>query len=158
MKARILSLALVSSAALLSAGANAEEKELKKDQVPKPVLEAFAKAQPKAQVKEYEEENWDGKTVYEIEFKENGVEHELFYAADGTLLLTGEEIKAAELPPAVAEAAKKAQPKAAIKEVKKKLLPDGTLSRYEVEFKIDGGKELELEIDANGNILKTEQD
>ncbi len=157
MKARILTLALATSVALLSANTDGAEKKLKMDQVPKPVLEAFAKAQPKAKAEEYEEENWDGKTVYEIEYMENGLEHEYFYSADGTLVQTGEEIKPADLPPAVAEAAKKAHPNARIKEAKKKLKPDGTLSRYEVEFK-SGGKELEMEIDASGNILKTKED
>ena len=106
---------------------------------------------------EYEEENWEGKTVYEIEYKENDIEYEYFYLADGSLLQKGEEIKPASLPAAVMEAVKKAHPNAVIKEAKKKMLLDGTVLRFEVELKV-GGKELELEIDPDGKILKTEED
>ena len=35
--------------------------------------------------------------------------------------------------------------------------PDGTVTGYEVEIKAEG-KEFELELDPNGNILKTERD
>ena len=99
----------------------------------------------------------DGKIVFVIEFKENGIESEYVFSPDGTLLGSGEGIKPAELPPAVAEAIKKAHPLAKIKEAKRKLLSDGTVSHFEVEVK-EGHKEFELEIDPSGNILKTESD
>lgn len=157
MKTRLLPIALAASFAIFSLHADADDKELKKNQVPQPVLDAFAKAWPNAKVKGFEQETRDGKTVIEIEFKENGVTHEHCYSSDGTLLGIGEEIRVADLPPAVVEAINKAHPNARIKEAERKLSPNGTLSHFEVEIKV-GGKELELEIDRDGKILKTEKD
>ena len=157
MKTPLLTFVLATSLAIFSLHADADDKELKKSQVPQPVLDAFAKARPNAKVKEFEKETWDGKIVFAIEFKENGIESEYVFSPDGTLLASGEEIKPSELPPAVAEAISKAHPQAKIKEAKRKLLPDGTVSRFEVELK-EGRKEFELEIDPTGNILNTESD
>ena len=157
MKTRLLTFALATFFAMFSLHADADSKELKQSQVPQPVLDAFAKARPNAKVKEFEQETWDGKIVFAIEFKENGIESEYVFSPDGTLLASGEEIKPTELPQAVVEAVKQAHPQARIKEAKRKLLPDGTVSRFEVEVK-EGHKEFELEIDPSGNILKTESD
>ncbi len=142
--------------AALSTGANAsEEKKLTEQHVPKPVLESFHKAYPKATDIKYEEEKEAGKTVYEVEFKDQGAKREATYAADGTLLETEEYIKPDELPAPVAEALKKAHPHATVKEAEKVLKPDGSVSGYEVEIK-DGKKEVEIHLDAAGKILKTE--
>ena len=157
MKTRLLTVALAASFAVFSVHADSDDKELKKSQVPQAVLDAFAKARPDAKVKEFEEETWDGKSVFAIEFKDNGIESEYIFSSDGTLLGIEEEIKPADLPPAVAEAINKAHPNAKIKEAERILLPNGTLSRFEVEIKV-GGKEFELEIDSNGKILKTKKD
>ncbi len=157
MKTPLLTFVLVTSLAIFSLHADAGDKELKKGQVPQPVLDAFAKARPNAKVKEFEKDTKDGKIVFVIEFKENGIESEYVFSPDGTLLGSGEGIKPAELPPSVAEAIKKAHPQAKIKEAKRKLLSDGTVSHFEVEIK-EGRKEFELEIDPSGNILKTESD
>jgi uncharacterized membrane protein YkoI len=151
MKARLLTFFLATLFAIFSLYADASGKELKKSQVPQPVLDAFAKARPNAKVKEFEQETWDGKIVFAIEFKENGIESEYVFSPDGNLLASAEEIKPSELPPAVVEAINKAHPQAKIKEAKRKLLPDGTVSRFEVELK-EGRREFELEIEPNGNI------
>ena len=106
MKTPLLTFVLATSLAIFSLHADAGDKELKKGQVPQPVLDAFAKARPNAKVKEFEKDTKDGKIVFAIEFKENGIESEYVFSPDGTLLGSGEEIKPAELPPAVAEAIK----------------------------------------------------
>lgn len=142
--------------AALSTGAYAgEENKLTEQQVPKPVLEAFHKAYPQAQDAKYEEEKEAGKTVYEVEFKDQGVKREASYAAEGTLIETEEDIKPDALPAAITEALKKTYPHATVKEAEKVMKPDGTVSGYEVEIK-DGKKELEIHLDAAGKILKTE--
>jgi uncharacterized membrane protein YkoI len=138
--------------------ANAGEKELSKSQVPKAVIDAFEKAYPNAKGLEFEEEMFEGKTAYEVEYKENGIEYELLYSADGTLLQKEEEIDGKSLPEPVAQAVKKAaHPKAEITEVEKLMKPDGTLTGYEVDIKT-AGKKIELELDVNGNIIKTEKE
>lgn len=157
MKLRILALVLAANAGLFSATANAGGKELNRDAVPQPVLEAFAKAQPSAKVEEYKQKIRNGATVYEIEFKQGGVEHEYYYSANGALLETEAEIKLGDLPNPVVEAIKKAYPGAVLKEANKRSLADGKVSGYEVEVK-HSGEELELELDADGNILQSRQD
>ncbi|SFI73714.1 PepSY-like domain-containing protein [Nitrosomonas sp. Nm34] len=137
--------------------ANASEKEVSKDQVPKAVLEAFEKAYPNAKKVEFEKEMFEGKEAYEVEYKENGKEYEILYSSEGEVLQKEETIDVKELPESIVQAISKVHPKATIKEAEKLMKPDGTVTGYEVEIK-EEGKEFELELDANGNILKTERD
>lgn len=136
---------------------NAAENEVSKDQVPKAVLEAFEKAYPNAKEVEFEKEMIEGKAAYEVEYKENGKEYEILYDAEGVVLQKEESIDVKTLPEPVVQAITKAYPKATIKEAEKIMAPDGTITGYEVEIKTEG-KELELELDTTGKILKTEQD
>jgi uncharacterized membrane protein YkoI len=135
--------------------ANAGEKELSKNQVPKAVIAAFEKAYPKAEDVEFEQEMFQGNAVYEVEYKENGKEYEFLYSAEGVLLQKEEEIDVANLPKPVVEAIKKAHPEAKIEEAEKLMKPDGTLTGYEVEIK-EAGKEIELELDGSGKIMPIE--
>ncbi|HWP01271.1 MAG TPA: PepSY-like domain-containing protein [Methylococcus sp.] len=154
-KTQFLMAAVLGASLAIPGQANAGEKELRKSQVPKAVVEAFEKAHPNAKKVEFEEETFEGKTAYEVEYKEDGREYELLYDADGTLLQKEEEIDVKALPEQISQAVTKAHPKAKIKEAEKVMKPDGTVTGYEVEIK-EGRKELEL--DASGQILKTEED
>lgn len=137
--------------------ANADEKEVSKHQVPKTILEAFEKAYPNAKEVEFEKEMIEGKAAYEVEYKENGREYEILYDSDGVILQREETIDVKTLPEAIVQAISKAYPKATIKEAEKVMKPDGTITGYEVEIKTEG-KELELELDTYGKILRTEKD
>ncbi|MGJ0492007.1 PepSY-like domain-containing protein [Methylobacter sp.] len=136
---------------------NAGEDDLSKDQVPKAVIAAFEKAYPNAKGAKFEEETFEGKAAYEVEYKENDKEYDLLYSADGTLLQKQEEIGLKSLPEPVAQAIKKDYPQAEIKEVEKMMKPDSTVTGYEVEIETDD-KKIELELDVSGKILKTEND
>lgn len=157
MKTHALITATFAATCLLSGSASAEEKELSRHQVPKAVLDAFEKAHPDAKGVEYEREKFEGKEAYEVEYKADGKDFELLYATDGTLLQKEEEIDVQALPEPVSQAVAKAHPGAKIKEAEKLMSPDGTVTGYEVEIKA-AGKELELELDTAGKILKTERD
>ncbi|MGZ4980959.1 MAG: PepSY domain-containing protein [Methylobacter sp.] len=157
MKTQYLITTMLVALPMMLGQASAAEKELNKDQVPKAVIDAFEKDYPNAKPSEFEEETFEGKTAYEVEYKENGKEYALLYGDDGTLLQKEEEINSKSIPKPVAQAVKKAHPKAKIKEVEKLMKPDGTLTGYEVEIKT-GRKEVELELDTNGKILKTEKE
>ena len=137
--------------------ASASEKELKKDQLPKAVIAAFEKAFPNAKELEFEEALFDGKTTYEVEYKKDGKEYEFLYSTEGVLIQKEEDIDVKTLPDPVIQAILKAHPKAKIKEAEKLMKPDGTVTGYEVEIKV-AGKELELELDVSGKILKTENE
>jgi len=156
MKTRYLITTVLVALPMILGQASAGEKELNKDQIPKAVIDAFEKDYPNAKP-EFEEETFEGKTAYELEYKENGKEYALLYGDDGTLLQKEEEIDSKSLPKTVAQAVNKAHPKAKIKEVEKLMKPDGTLTGYEVEIKTEG-KEVELNLDTNGKIQKTEKE
>jgi uncharacterized membrane protein YkoI len=157
MKSQYIISAVLVAVPMIFGQANAGEKELSKNQVPQAVIAAFEKAYPNAKKLEFEEETFAGKAAYEVEYKKNGVEYEFLYSADGTLLQKEEEIDCKSLPEPVVQAIKKAHPKADIKEAEKLMKPDGTVTGYEVEIKA-AGKEIELELDVSGNILKTENE
>jgi len=82
-------------------------------------------------------------------------ELEALYSAEGLLIKTEEEIEIAKLPALIVQVIGKDYPKALLKEAEMILKPDGAVSGYEVEIE-DGKKEVKLELDASGKILKTE--
>jgi uncharacterized membrane protein YkoI len=155
MKTTQTTLAVITLAAFASIAAAGEEKELSAKQVPQAVHEAFQKAYPGAKSPKFSQEVSDGKTTYEVEFKEQGKEIEATFSAEGTLLETEQEIKISELPKEIVAAIEKAHPGAKLKEAEKLLKADGSLSGFEVEIKV-GKQELELTLDPSGTILKTE--
>jgi uncharacterized membrane protein YkoI len=157
MNKRLVITTALSVAAMALSQAQAGEKELRKHEVPKAVVEAFEKAYPTTKGVEYEQEIFDGKVAYEVEYKEKGKEYEVLYDANGMVLQKEETIDVKSLPEPVVQAIMKAHPKAKVKEAEKVTKPDGTITGYEVEIKA-GGKEFELELDTSGTILKSEQD
>ena len=146
---------LLGLAALSTSAIAGGEKKVTEQQVPKSVLEAFHKAHPNPVNVKYETNSKAGKTVYEIEFEDQGIEREASYSESGALLETEEAIKPATLPAAITEALKKAHPHATLEDAEKVMKPDGKVSGYEVEIK-DGTKIWEVHLDAAGKILKTE--
>ena len=157
MKSQYIMSAVLIAVPMIFGQASASEKELKKDQVPKAVISAFEKAFPNAKELEFEEELFEGKTAYEVEYKRDGKEYEFLYSPEGVLLQKEEEVDVKTLPDPVIQAILKAHPKAKIKEAEKLIKPDGTVTGYEVEIKV-AGKELELELDVSGKILETENE
>jgi uncharacterized membrane protein YkoI len=137
--------------------AHASEEVMNKHQLPKAVLEAFEKAYPQANEVEFEKEMIEGKVFYEVEFKENGREYEILYDSEGTILQVEETLDVKALPEPIVHAISKAYPKAIIEDAEKITKTDGTVIVYEIEINAEG-KKLELELDATGKILKTEQD
>lgn len=142
---------------LIFGQANASEKDDGKPQVPKVVIEALEKAYPEAKDVEFEKEMLDGKVVYEAEFKLNNSEYEVLFDADGKMLQIEETLDVKALPEPLIQAISKAYPNATIEDAEKVTKPDETFSVYEVEIKNEG-KKIELELDASGKILKSEQD
>jgi uncharacterized membrane protein YkoI len=92
MKSQYLIITIFGTFLAVLGSVNAEEKELGKNQVPKAVIAAFDKAYPNAKGLEFEEEMFEGKVAYEVEYKKNGMEYEFLYSADGALLQKEEEI------------------------------------------------------------------
>ncbi|TXI16670.1 MAG: hypothetical protein E6Q62_10980 [Nitrosomonas sp.] len=157
MKTQFWVITILFAFLLIFGQANASEKDDGKPQVPKLVIEALEKAYPNAKDVEFEKETLDGKTVYEAEFKLNGREYEVLFDSAGGMLQIEETLDVKALPEPLIQAISNVYPKATIEEAEKVTKPDGTFSVYEVEIKNEG-KKIELELDVNGKILKTEQD
>jgi len=73
-------------AALFASGSVLADKDISEQQVPSAVLKTFRSVYPNVPNVKYEEKVKHGQTVYKIEFKDNGLEHEVVYSADGHVL------------------------------------------------------------------------
>lgn len=98
MKTQYLMTVALGTLLVVIGQANADEKELSKNQVPKAVITAFEKAFPKAKDVEFEQEMFRGKAAYEVEYKEDGKEYELLYSAEGALLQKEEKLMLPSYP------------------------------------------------------------
>jgi uncharacterized membrane protein YkoI len=72
---------------ILAAPSRADEEKVPLDKVPQTVREAAKKRFPKAEMKEASKEVADGKTTYEITFKENGKNIDVTLTPEGTITL-----------------------------------------------------------------------
>ncbi len=140
---------------LFALSASAQETEIKKADVPKPVLEAFEKAHPSVKDVKYEKEMRDGKPFYFFEYKEGGKEMEFIYAADGTLVEMEQEIDIKDLPANIADMVKKEHPTAEIFEVEKVMKADKALIGYEVDIKEGDAKKISLYYDTTGKLIRS---
>ncbi len=70
---------------------HADDNDLRRDQVPKAVLDAFEKGHPNARNVEFEEKRFENNPAYEIEFKEDGKKYEFLYKPDGSVVRQKEE-------------------------------------------------------------------
>jgi uncharacterized membrane protein YkoI len=135
---------------LLTMAISAEEKTLKKADVPAAVIAAFEKAYPKATVKDYSMEQSHGKTFYEIESVDGSVKRDLEYSAQGDLLEVEEELKPSDLPQEVSLAVAKKYAGGTIESAEKKI-KDGT-TVYEVKMIQDKAK-IEVLVNPQGEII-----
>lgn len=145
------------SAALLTFPLCPAAKDVSKKQVPQPVLDAFEKAYPNAKDMEYEEEQRDGKTYYEVEYQENKKRYDVLYTPDGALIEKEEELALNEVPEAIIQAVKKEYPNGKFKETEKVMDAQGNVTGYEIEVK-EGEKEWDIYTDVNGKIIRKEED
>jgi len=131
-----------------------EEKEEKEEtqkagakvELPPAVASAFKKAYPNAVINASAKEEENGKTVYEIESVDKGMNRDLLYAADGTVLECEEQIKEADLPAPVIAALKTLYPKATITKAERTI--KGTLLQYDLT--LAGAPVAELSLLADG--------
>jgi hypothetical protein len=127
------------------------------DKLPEKIKAAIKERLPGAEVTSAEKENEDGKVVYDIELKHEGRKYEMDILEDGTLIEIEKEVKAKDLPEAVAKAIKDKYPDATIKEIMevnkvkdKKETPD----HYEVVLVGKDKKEKEVEVSLDGKSVK----
>jgi uncharacterized membrane protein YkoI len=134
--------------------------------LPPAAADAVKAAFPQARIVEVEQEKEDGVTVYEVELRQDGKEVEITVSPDGVIVEVETQIPEAELPKAVAQTIAKVAGGAKVEEIEREetraVVRDGKVVKldepritYEAEFRKDG-RETEVEIAADGSVLKTE--
>jgi hypothetical protein len=145
---------------VLATPVRADEEKVPLDKLPKAVLEAAKKRFPKAEVTGASKETEDGKTVYEVELKEDGKKLDVTLTADGTIILIERQIDAKDLPKAVAEAIDKKYPKATFKIIEEVIkVKDGkeTLDLYEALLVTADKMKVEVKVAPDGKITGEEK-
>ncbi|MFZ2407155.1 MAG: PepSY-like domain-containing protein [Methylobacter sp.] len=138
--------------------AYAGEENVPLDKVPEPVM-AAVKARFKDAVVSgaATEMNDEGKLVYEVSLKVEGQNIDVILAPEGEMRLIEKTIPAKNLPSAVAKTLKDKYPKAKYKRLEEIFKVEGkneTLAYYEAQLVTAKKIKLEVELSAEGNILK----
>lgn len=117
--------------------------------VPIPAVTSVKAAYPAAGTIEWD---YDGdRNLYEAEFHLDRCEYEVIVNAEGKIVLVKAQIPVSALPPAAAAAVRQRCPEGRIEQVKKITRNDS--ARYKVELEAPHGVEVEIYVDARGNIL-----
>jgi hypothetical protein len=142
--------AFISVTALVARSA---EEKIKPEDLPKAVADALKARFPKGKISEAAKEDDNGKTVYDIELKQDGRKYETDIQADGTMLEVEKEIASKDLPAVITKAVDEKYPKATIKEVMEVNKVKGKEEKpdhYEVNIVDSGGKKVEVLLSLDG--------
>lgn len=144
----------------MASGASAQEKEIPVADVPKAVTEAAKAKFPHAKVVEAASETEDGKTVYELGMTQGDKKMDVTFEANGTLVVVEAVIPEADAPAAVKTAVKAKYPGAKVDLIETVTKgPDlkDVADSYEFHLTTADKKTVEVELDAKGKILKSEE-
>jgi hypothetical protein len=154
IEARLAVLALITGFAVLT-GAQAQEKKIKREDLP-PAVEKTVAAQSKdATIKGFSSEVDEGKTLYEVELTVNGHGKDISMDKEGKIIEVEEEVAMDSLPPEVNAGLTKAAGSGTITKVES-LVKGGKLVAYEADVK-NGPKRSEVQVGPNGNKLAHEE-
>ena len=135
----------------LAVSASAQEKRLKKSDLP-PAVQKTADEQSKgATVRGYSSEMEEGKLQYEVEMTVNGHSRDVSIAPDGSVLEIEEQVALDTLPAAVREGLQKEAGGRKITKVES-LTKHGTLVAYEAQVRA-GNKWSEVQVSPGGKPL-----
>jgi uncharacterized membrane protein YkoI len=144
----------------LPTAAPAQEAQIKLDEVPKAVMDSAKAKFPGAKMREASKETEDGKTVFELSMTLEDRKMDVTFEEDGTLVVVETEVSEKDLPAAVTGAILDKYPGAKIKlaeSVKKGPDVKKDVDYYELHLTTADKKSAEVEVDARGKILKTEE-
>jgi uncharacterized membrane protein YkoI len=138
-------------ALVLAVGASAQEKKIKKSDLP-PAVQKTADEQSKgATVKGYSTEVEDGKTLYEVELTVNGHSKDVSMSPEGAVVEVEEEVTLDSLPAEVREGLKKKAGAGKITKVES-LTKQDKLVAYEAQVRTNG-KKSEVQVGPKGETL-----
>lgn len=134
-----------------AAKAAAQEKHLKKSDLPAAVQKTADEQSKGAKVLGYASEVEEGKLQYEVETTVNGLSRDVTIAPDGSVLEVEQQVAMESLPAAVRDGLQKAAGAGKISKVES-LTKHGTLVAYEAQVKT-GGKHSEVQVGPDGQPL-----
>jgi uncharacterized membrane protein YkoI len=142
---------IVALGIVFTAAVSAQEKKLKKSDLP-PAVQKTADAESKgATVKGYSSEKEDGKQLYEVEMAVNGHSKDVTIASDGSVVEIEEEVALDKLPDAVREGLQKSAGTGKVTKVES-LTKHNILVAYEAQVR-DGNKRSEIQVGPDGKPL-----
>jgi uncharacterized membrane protein YkoI len=154
--------AALTATALLGPALRADEENLPLDKLPKAITDALKARWPDAELKKAEKNvGEDKKTIFEVAFKNKKDSLEVTFTEGGDITTIEKEMDAKDLPKAVTKALEEKYPKAELKGAEEVTKVEGKKEKvayYEVEMKTADGKELEVNVDPDGKILKEEKE
>jgi hypothetical protein len=132
-------------------GVSAQEKKLKKSDLPPAVQKTADEQSQGATIKGYSSEMDQGKLVYEVEMTVNGHSRDVSIAKDGSVLEIEEEVALDSLPAPVRGALEKKAGAGKITKVES-LTKQTTLVAYEAHV-LTGSKRSEIQVGPEGKAL-----
>ncbi|HKD36530.1 MAG TPA: PepSY-like domain-containing protein [Pirellulales bacterium] len=161
MRRQILVAAALFCGVILMAAAARADGKLDLDKVPAKIMSAIKGRFPDAQLKSVEEENENGKVMYDVELTQKGRKYEMDINGDGTIVEVEKEVAAKDFPAACAKAVAAKFPNAKIKEIMEVNKVDGkkeTPQNYEVTLEEPGKKAFEAIVALDGSSVKEEKE
>ncbi len=152
--ARLALLSLIAGSAVLTS-AHAQEKKIKREDLPPAVEKTVAAQNQGATIKGFSTEVEGGKTLYEVELTVNGHGKDFSMDKDGKIVEVEEEVAMDSLPPQVKAGLTKAAGNGTISKVES-LTKGGKLVAYDADVK-NGSKRSEVQVGPNGNKLAHEE-
>jgi len=138
--------------ALVFSVAHAQEKKIKREQLPPAVEKTVATESQGAEIKGFATEVENGHRLYEAELIVNGHHKDISMDRNGVIVEAEEEVSFDSLPAAVQDALKKAAGSGTI-EMVESLTKNGKLVAYEGHVK-RGARRSEIQVGPNGEKLK----
>ena len=135
--------------------AHAQERKIKREQLPPAVEKTVAKESEGATVKGFATEVEHGVKLYEASLTVNGHSKDILIDKNGDIVEIEEEVSMDSLPATVQNALKKAAGLGTI-QVVESLTKNGKLVAYEAQVK-HGKKRSEIQVGPNGEKLKHEE-
>lgn len=151
MEGNKLMAAVLALASCVALGASAQERRLKKSDLPPAVQRAVEKESKGATIRGYSSETEQGQLQYEVDMTVRGHSRDVAFAPDGSVLEVEEEVAIDSLPAAVQEGLHKKTGAGTITRVES-ITKHGTLVAYEAQV-LTGGKRSEVQVGPDGQPL-----
>ena len=154
MKANLF-VALAASGLLLAGTASAQEKKIKRSDLPPAVEKTVAAQSEGATIKGFSTEKEKGQTLYEVEMTVSGHSKDVSMTADGSIVEVEEQVAIDSLPAAVKDGLQAKAGKGKLVKVES-IVKHGKLVAYEAQVMTDG-KRSEVQVGPDGKPLDHEE-